>query len=177
LRKEVLFYLFCHYTRNRMHSPKVKITIIIIILEIREYGRRDPSRWPRSTLYPQKLALASLTSGGRSVGIIRSWSKATEVRFLIIIIIIMGGLLGRKGPESNTSRTDVGMKPATDPVSTRSSTAGPECDRSVHAATHLHIGASCTSCLYTHPNVNLYQIETVAPPRRLKLLIRSYLSG
>jgi hypothetical protein len=35
-------------------------------LEIREYGRRDPSRWPHGTLYPQKLALASLTSGGRS---------------------------------------------------------------------------------------------------------------
>jgi hypothetical protein len=29
-------------------------------LEIREYGRRDPSRWPRGTLYPQKLALTSL---------------------------------------------------------------------------------------------------------------------
>jgi hypothetical protein len=28
-------------------------------------------RWPRDTLYPQKLALASLTSGGRSVGIVR----------------------------------------------------------------------------------------------------------
>jgi hypothetical protein len=25
-------------------------------LENREYGRRDPSRWPRGTLYPQKLA-------------------------------------------------------------------------------------------------------------------------
>jgi hypothetical protein len=25
-------------------------------LENREYGRRDPSRWPRSTLYPQKLS-------------------------------------------------------------------------------------------------------------------------
>jgi hypothetical protein len=41
-------------------------------LEIREYGRRDPSRWPRSTLYPQKLALTSPTSGGRSVGVVRS---------------------------------------------------------------------------------------------------------
>jgi hypothetical protein len=36
-------------------------------LENREYGRRDPSRWPRGTLYPQTLALISLTSGGRSV--------------------------------------------------------------------------------------------------------------
>jgi hypothetical protein len=34
-------------------------------LEIREYGRRDPSRWPRSTLNPQKLALTSPTSDGR----------------------------------------------------------------------------------------------------------------
>jgi hypothetical protein len=28
-------------------------------LESREYGRRDPSRWPRGTLYPQKLALTT----------------------------------------------------------------------------------------------------------------------
>jgi hypothetical protein len=33
----------------------------------REYGRRDPSRWPRGTFYLQKLALTSPTSGGRSV--------------------------------------------------------------------------------------------------------------
>jgi hypothetical protein len=47
-------------------------------LEIREYGRRDPSRWPRGTLYPQKLALTSQTSGGRSVGIVRSRTQATK---------------------------------------------------------------------------------------------------
>jgi hypothetical protein len=35
-------------------------------LEIREYGCRDLSRWPSGTLYPQKLALTSPTSGGRS---------------------------------------------------------------------------------------------------------------
>ena len=29
-------------------------------------------------LYPQKLALTSPTGGGRSVGIVRSWTKATE---------------------------------------------------------------------------------------------------
>jgi hypothetical protein len=44
----------------------------------REYGRKDPSRWPRGTLYPQKLALPSLTSSGRSVGIVRSLTQATE---------------------------------------------------------------------------------------------------
>jgi hypothetical protein len=47
-------------------------------VEIREYGIRDPSRCPRDNLYPQKLALTSPTSGGRSVGIIRSRTQATE---------------------------------------------------------------------------------------------------
>jgi hypothetical protein len=40
-------------------------------LESREYGRRHPSRGPRGALYPEKLALTSPTSGGRSVGIAR----------------------------------------------------------------------------------------------------------
>jgi hypothetical protein len=39
-------------------------------LESREYGHRDPLRWPRGTLYPQKLALTLPTSGGRSVSIV-----------------------------------------------------------------------------------------------------------
>jgi hypothetical protein len=34
-------------------------------LESREYGRRGPSRWPRGTVYPQKLALTSPTILGR----------------------------------------------------------------------------------------------------------------
>jgi hypothetical protein len=50
-------------------------------LENREYCRRDPSRWPRGTLYPQKLALTSPTSSGRSVGIVRSRTQATEFSF------------------------------------------------------------------------------------------------
>jgi hypothetical protein len=32
-------------------------------------------------LYPQKLALTSPTGGGRSVGIVRSRTKATELLF------------------------------------------------------------------------------------------------
>jgi hypothetical protein len=36
-------------------------------LEIREYGRRDLSRWPRGILFPQKLALTLPICGGRSV--------------------------------------------------------------------------------------------------------------
>jgi hypothetical protein len=39
--------------------------------ESREYCRRDPSRWPCSTLNMQKLALTSPTSDGSSVGIDR----------------------------------------------------------------------------------------------------------
>jgi hypothetical protein len=46
-----------------------------------EYGRRDPSRWPRGTLCPQKLALTSPTSGGRSVGTVLSRIQATEFSF------------------------------------------------------------------------------------------------
>jgi hypothetical protein len=48
-------------------------------LESREYGRRDPLCWPRNNLYPQKLALTSPTSGGRSVGIVHSMTQATEL--------------------------------------------------------------------------------------------------
>jgi len=49
-------------------------------------------------LYPQKLALTSPTGGGRSVGIVRSRTKATEVFIIIIIIItilVVDQLLGR----------------------------------------------------------------------------------
>jgi hypothetical protein len=51
------------------------------VLESREYGRRDQSRRPRDALYPQKLALTSLTSCGRSVGIVRLQTQATKIYF------------------------------------------------------------------------------------------------
>jgi hypothetical protein len=51
-------------------------------LENREYGRRDSSRWPRGTLYPQKLALTSPTSGGSLVGTVRSRTQIRLVWFL-----------------------------------------------------------------------------------------------
>jgi hypothetical protein len=50
----------------------------------REYGRRDPSRWPRGILYPQKLAVTSLAIGGRSVGIVRSRTQATEFSLVLV---------------------------------------------------------------------------------------------
>jgi hypothetical protein len=48
-------------------------------LENREYGRRDPLRRQRDILYPEKLALTSPKSGGSSVGIVRSRTKAKEL--------------------------------------------------------------------------------------------------
>jgi hypothetical protein len=47
-------------------------------LESREYGSAVPLGWPRYTLYPRKMAVTSLTSSGRSVGIVRSQTQATE---------------------------------------------------------------------------------------------------
>jgi hypothetical protein len=40
-----------------------------------------------TTLYPQKLALTSPTGGGRSVGIVRSRTKATEFSFYVYVNI------------------------------------------------------------------------------------------
>jgi hypothetical protein len=47
-------------------------------LENREFGRRELSRWPRGTLYPQNLALTSSKSCGRLVGIVYSLTQAVE---------------------------------------------------------------------------------------------------
>jgi hypothetical protein len=87
--------LHCHYltgnTLRLRYKPNrlmlsiglwwlyINISITILSgLENRDYGRRDPSRWPRRTIYPQKSALTSPTSGGRSVGIVRKRTQATE---------------------------------------------------------------------------------------------------
>jgi hypothetical protein len=57
-------------------------------LEIRAYGRRDPSRWSLGNFYPQKLTLTSPTSCGRLVGIVRSRTQDTEISFLVLYILI-----------------------------------------------------------------------------------------
>jgi hypothetical protein len=41
-------------------------------------NRGNSLRWPRNILYSQRLALTSPTSGGRSVGIVRLRTTATE---------------------------------------------------------------------------------------------------
>jgi hypothetical protein len=48
-------------------------------LEKREYGRRDPRADNTTFLYKQNLLLTSSTIGGRSVIIVRSPTKATEL--------------------------------------------------------------------------------------------------
>jgi hypothetical protein len=53
--------------------------------ENREYGRRDPSRWPRGTLYPQKLAITSPTSGGRLVSIVCSRTQTMEFSLVLCV--------------------------------------------------------------------------------------------
>jgi hypothetical protein len=55
-------------------------------LQSQEYARRDPSRWSRGTLHPQKLALTSPTSSCRSVGLICSQTQTTEFSFICIIV-------------------------------------------------------------------------------------------
>jgi hypothetical protein len=51
-------------------------------LESREYCRSEPSLRSRDTLYPQKSALTPPTNDGRSVGIVHSWTQATEFCFV-----------------------------------------------------------------------------------------------
>jgi hypothetical protein len=65
-------------------------------LESREYSRRDPSRWPRCTLYPQKLALTSTTSGGCSVGIVRSETQAMEFFLFLYLELYTNNSEGTK---------------------------------------------------------------------------------
>jgi hypothetical protein len=52
-------------------------------LESWEYGCMDPSRWQCDTLYPQKLALTSPTSGCCLVGIVCSLTQVKEFVFVL----------------------------------------------------------------------------------------------
>jgi hypothetical protein len=52
-------------------------------LEKREYGRRDPfALIRRRPFYPQRMTKTSTTSGGRSIGIVRSRNKAMKILLL-----------------------------------------------------------------------------------------------
>jgi hypothetical protein len=58
-------------------------------IENRDYGRGDPLRLPRNTLYQLKLALTLPTGRVRSVGIVRLRTKTTE--FFLCWSIILNG--------------------------------------------------------------------------------------
>jgi hypothetical protein len=81
---------------------KFCLYVLLFGLESREYDRRDPSRWSRGTLYPQKLTRTSPTSGGHSVGIVRSRTEATEFLFMCIIVNFNAYL--RKFPLAESSK-------------------------------------------------------------------------
>jgi hypothetical protein len=57
-------------------------------LENREYGSRDPSHWPRGTLYPQKVGTSFADKRRSLAGIVRSRTKATELLVIIIVLHI-----------------------------------------------------------------------------------------
>jgi hypothetical protein len=48
-------------------------------------GRGNSFHWRRGTLCPLKLAPTSPTSSGRSVGIVRWWTKAPEFSSKVVI--------------------------------------------------------------------------------------------
>jgi hypothetical protein len=54
----------------------------LLVGEKQKEKKCSGSRWPHGTLYPQKLAITSPTSGGRSVGIVRSWTQTMEFSFM-----------------------------------------------------------------------------------------------
>jgi hypothetical protein len=54
-------YLFMDYITTHNLRSYLEEIVAAPGLENRSYGRRDSLRWPRETLYPLKLALASLT--------------------------------------------------------------------------------------------------------------------
>jgi hypothetical protein len=70
-------------------------------LENRDYGRVLCADHATPRLYPQKLALTSPTSSGRSIGIVHSQTKGTEhfntYLFLDTYISVKCGLLNPEG--------------------------------------------------------------------------------
>jgi hypothetical protein len=58
-------------------------------LEGQEYGRKEPSHWPRGAHYPQKLALTLPTGRLPLVGVVRSRTHATDFIFSIITLKLL----------------------------------------------------------------------------------------
>jgi hypothetical protein len=81
---------------TRLHGAPSQIPAVSVFTSImlvirsrnREYGHRDPSHWPRGTLYPQKLSLTSPTSCGLLVGIVCSWTQAMDFSLVLIMLVV-----------------------------------------------------------------------------------------
>jgi hypothetical protein len=58
-------------------------------------GHGNSLHWPRNTLYPQRLALTSPTSGSRSVSIVRLRTTAMEFSFFFYFTLIILQILSR----------------------------------------------------------------------------------
>jgi hypothetical protein len=54
-------------------------------LQSRYYCRKESSHGSCGTIYPRKLALTSLASGGLSVGLVRSRTQATEFFYKVSV--------------------------------------------------------------------------------------------
>jgi hypothetical protein len=93
-------------------------------LENGQYGRRDSLRWLLDTLFPQKLSLILPTSGGCSVGTVRS---RTKIRSLFLLFVCLLPFLNVVPPsilvfqqlrskillgKADTSQAKVGILPA-----------------------------------------------------------------
>jgi hypothetical protein len=53
-------------------------------VEVREYGRRDASRWPSGTLYPQKVGTNLADKRGSLGGIVRSRTQPMDFLFFSV---------------------------------------------------------------------------------------------
>jgi hypothetical protein len=104
-------------------------------LESREYGRKAIRSADYATpLYPQKLALTSLTSGGSSVGIVRSRPQATE--FVFYTASVHKVQLGRRRDQLHSWSRRCGKDRHLAPVLNR--TAVPQFIEPVHSSTERH---------------------------------------
>jgi hypothetical protein len=104
--------------------------------------RGNPLRWPRDTLYPQKLALTSPTSGGRSVAIVCSRTKATEFSFYTVGIAtvygldLWGSISGRSKFLLYFTASIFALGPTQPPIQCVPGTLSPEVDRKRREADH-----------------------------------------
>jgi hypothetical protein len=71
------YQIFSKLTALERGPLSLVSTIEELLGRNRKYGSRDPSRWPRVAIYPQKLALTLQTIGGRSVVVVRTKIQAT----------------------------------------------------------------------------------------------------